>query len=466
MMSFCSPRIKFHLHFSEKRTESEVFYYDLRSPITSIYDHVLKTSANTNKHSLITHQHYSRQGPTASNIPSFNSSFRKVVSRPHKTTMTTSSIHQQSQSSPPRITATSTNYSSELFLPFGSLMNQSTIYRRHEARLARSYALRDDPRPAFLRVLSGLPLTHIIVPPYQPRQSGDNELRNENSSKIQKLLGDYSEETVFSTVDDNQQVVGRHSHNVSSLSIPYQPLQAMVAAGAGAIAGEFLVGGHFRKKTPVFSSLFPHNNNNVMVRGHAAATDSSLGFQLLKTHQSRPTAGLAVSTTKPSTIIFISASITSLLFGTKVAVTQYLSPNGGNEDTITALLSSAMAGGVTGMIRLATNPSQRPAAASNIPTLWMQTTATTSSSLVTRHVLAATLYFSTYDTLSQTSDENKNAFSTPRILAAGAVAGMVQATVFQASQGSLYVAKMALRSAPLHAMIFYAYESMKLATAA
>ncbi|KAG7360444.1 hypothetical protein IV203_035543 [Nitzschia inconspicua] len=377
--------------------------------------------------------------------------------------MTTFSIQQQSPSSPPRITATSTNYSSEQFLPFGSLMNQSTIYRRHEARLARSYALRDDPRPAFLRVLSGLPLTRIIVPPYQPQQSGDIQLRNENSSKIQKSLGDYSEETVFSTVDD-EQIVGLRSHDISSRSIPYQPLQAMAAAGAGAIAGEFLVGGHFRKKTSVFPSIFPHSNNNVMVRGHAAAADSSLGFQLLKTHQARPTAGFAVSTTKPSTIILISASTTSLLFGTKVAVTQYLSPNGGNEDMITALSSSAMAGGVTGMIRLATNPSQRPAAASNIPNLWMPTTATTSSSLVGRHVLAATLYFSTYDTLSQTSDENKNAVSTPRILAAGAVAGMVQATVFQASQGSLYVAKMALRSAPLHAMIFYAYESMKLAT--
>lgn len=74
-------------------------------------------------------------------------------------------------------------------------MNQSTIYRRHEARLSRTHALKDDPRPAAVRVLSLLPLFRMIVPSYQPsvtvKPLG-------NTSKIVDVPA-FSQDTVFST---------------------------------------------------------------------------------------------------------------------------------------------------------------------------------------------------------------------------------------------------------------------------
>ena len=48
------------------------------------------------------------------------------------------------------------------------LMNQSTIYNRNEARRAKTLALKDDPRSAPIRVLSGLPGFRSIIPPFQP----------------------------------------------------------------------------------------------------------------------------------------------------------------------------------------------------------------------------------------------------------------------------------------------------------
>lgn len=80
------------------------------------------------------------------------------------------------------------------------MMTQSTIYKRHEARLARSYALRDDPRPAFLRVLSGLPGFRIIIPPYQSKNEKNSMERAEQNQKmpmIEVVPGTYSEETFF-----------------------------------------------------------------------------------------------------------------------------------------------------------------------------------------------------------------------------------------------------------------------------
>jgi hypothetical protein len=70
------------------------------------------------------------------------------------------------------------------------LANQSTIYRGHEARLARSAALQDDTRPAMLRVLSLLPVFCLIVPPFEPPR-----LTLNHHHQGQTIF--FSEETIF-----------------------------------------------------------------------------------------------------------------------------------------------------------------------------------------------------------------------------------------------------------------------------
>ena len=56
-----------------------------------------------------------------------------------------------------------------------------------------------------------------------------------------------------------------------------------------------------------------------------------------------------------------------------------------------------------------------------------------------------------------TETQNKTK-GTAQILTAGAVAGSAQAAVLHSSRGMLSAAT---RAAPIHAMVFYAYESMK-----
>jgi hypothetical protein len=333
--------------------------------------------------------------------------------------------------------------------------------------LARSYALRDDPRPAFLRVLSGLPVTRIIIPPYQPKgstTSTDVTIRNANHiNNGQHRLGDYSEETVFSAVDDHQNVANNDQckYMMSSQNTALQQaLQAMLAAGGGAAMGEFLFGGHYQKRTPLFHRR-PPIHPDIFLRGHAAAAtaDSSIGFQLLRSHhQARSTAMTATAAaSKPSALILLAASTTSLLFGTKVLTTQYLSLNG-DANTATSILSSALAGGVAGMATLATAVQRTRA----VPPPWTSTTHISPSSLLGRHVVAATLYFATFDAFCYSIDSNNTeSSSTPRIIAAGAAAGAVQASILHSSQGSLHMAKTAVRAVPIHALVFSAYECIR-----
>lgn len=65
---------------------------------------------------------------------------------------------------------------SSLSLSWGDIMARSTIYDRHEMRRFKTLQLQDDPRPAVIRVLSGLPGFRRIILPYQPSEQNSQEL--------------------------------------------------------------------------------------------------------------------------------------------------------------------------------------------------------------------------------------------------------------------------------------------------
>jgi hypothetical protein len=365
-------------------------------------------------------------------------------------TMKSSNALQQQKESPNLIVATSST-ASEHWLPFVSLVNQSTIYRRHEARLARSYALRDDPRPAALRVLSGLPGFRIIVPPYQ---AGESEQLHPSPPRI----GDFSEETVFSTVDDAQQHNNARITIRSSFTTQQQVLSAMLATLAAGGMGEYLLGGHIASKAiSPFANSTAQAGNTSYSPFLRANSDSSLGVYLFKRRQ-HPVSSIATAV-KPSIAMSAAAGSTALLFGSKVLLEQsLLQTTHDNTATISSsLLSSALAGGVVGLANVIVSAVVAARRSGTMPSsLYSTTAAAGPQNVIGRQMLAATLYFAAYDGVSLLFSSSNEKKSTAQIMTSGAVAGSVQAAVLRHGMISA-----AARAAPIHAMVFFAYESMK-----
>ncbi len=107
-------------------------------------------------------------------------------------------------------------------------MNQSTIYRRHEARLSRTLAKKDDQRPALIRILSGLPGFRMIVSPYKPAvtltATGIGNLPKHEASA-------FSQNTVFSTDEMSGLCSPRQPPVSSPLSTPLMIGGAAIGAG-------------------------------------------------------------------------------------------------------------------------------------------------------------------------------------------------------------------------------------------
>mmetsp|Transcript_24450 Transcript_24450/g.37661 ORF Transcript_24450/g.37661 Transcript_24450/m.37661 type:complete len:411 (+) Transcript_24450:386-1618(+) len=117
------------------------------------------------------------------------------------------------------------------------LSTQSTIYRRHERRLAKSYAMKDDPRPAVVRVLSGLPGFRLFIEPYKPRTDGGSKTR-----AIATPTGafSFSQDTVFSNKLDDQPSAST-GKNLSQIQ-HYSPTQIVIAAACGGAFSEVVFG--------------------------------------------------------------------------------------------------------------------------------------------------------------------------------------------------------------------------------
>ena len=252
------------------------------------------------------------------------------------------------------------------------LSTRSTIYQRHEARRVRTLALKDDPRPAVVRVLSGLPGFRIFVTPYQP-----------SSSSVAPATG-YVEE---------QRAARPMTTPAMSRSTP-----SLLSAAVGGFAGGF--------------SQYLYS---------ASPRTPSVAVE--------PAAALALyAPTAPSVapLVVQRAASMSFLFGTKAVVQNRL------PEELSMLGSVAAA------------------------SLWGSLQWTMSRQPLGRPIAAATLYFVSYDTLKTMTSE-KSALSTA---VAGALAGTVFEGIRTTSVWGIPCWRSAVRTAPLHAMLFVTYEAL------
>jgi hypothetical protein len=358
-------------------------------------------------------------------------------------------------------------------LSIPNLRQQSTIYRRHEARLARTYATREDPRPAVLRVLSGLPGFRLIVPPYDRSSSDVVPPSSSSSSKqqpsqvqgqvqqAQPRIGEYSEETVFATANTAKTgsaattTTSTITTTATSVDHAIQPaLQAMLAVGVTAGAAEMFFG----KPGPTEAL---HNNNNPF--GKTARTVHNSPTTLVAQHQGDSLAVHLFRSTTTQVVqprqhvvstraMALAASSTSVLFGAKIFL------DAQQQDTNT-WLSSAAAGGIAGGMRVFFFHPPAPPTTPTTAILWTNKIVIPKHVHLGKHVVAATLYFSIYDCLK--GDVVGDNTSRLQIAAAGACAGSLHAGVLTAQQGMMRLFPAMLRAAPAHALIFSGYEYMR-----
>jgi hypothetical protein len=450
--------------------------------------------------------------------------------------------------------------------PFYNPSRESTIYQRHANRRAKTLAKKNDPRPAVVRVLSGLPGFRMVVPPYTPPApslapapavlaavgTGVGGTSMTTLSASPAAIGNYSEETFLFTSSSSStsslSSVETTSVKSTSLSPAVAAAQAVLAAGVASGLGETVFG---RRKPHATIASSPFSNaaataamgrhattaaattTTTTLHPHPGSSSSTLSFLLLGEQQPllhKPnvasTAATTATTAMASSQIARAASMASLLFGTRTLVAQQLETMSSTRATTTittkpesttstiSLASAAVAGAVVGGVRAAQHAWQQPPIPLTTlrggftPTrtlLWvpppppLRTTTLPWSNIMSREIVMAMVYFTTYDTAkswmvtpsyidSQHHHDHRSSASRSSgwsTMAAGALAGSVTQTLRLAvpsitttSAGtsttavsrivapSVTVARLlptVLRAAPAHALLFCGYEGILLA---
>lgn len=322
----------------------------------------------------------------------------------------------------------------------GSMFSRSTIYKRHETRLHRNSALKDDPRPTPVRILSQLPGFRSFFLPYNPRIHGRRS--------------------------DPQQVLTRPQHSakngadnnsmVTTAASGVLPTILSVALSSG--AAYYIIGLPRSTLTPPIRS--PFLSNTTAVARTAIATSSSVMAttatstqDLLYLHNHRPMGtaahwALPTRTAASSGMAFFT-SITTLRL-TVYEIIKHQQETG-ESSTASTVLASGIAGITT---TIATNLlSGNPTISANgggtsaaqrffysiSPTMPPGTVRTT----LLGQVVASALYCGLWDVVQQTNSSDpsqRTLLQLPTTLAAGGLAGcMVHGT---------------WRAAPLHALVF------------
>lgn len=306
-----------------------------------------------------------------------------------------------------------------------SLMSQSTIYRRHEARLQRSLRLRGDTRPAMIRVLSLLPGLDYIVPRYQPDSASSSSRAKESNTLPSAIMmpSEYSEQTLFAT-DISTTTSPLSAQNSIHQNISWAA-GAMFSTGVAAAFADRLFSGQC------------HATSNNPFQGQQTHLRRGWGFlwsfSSIRASSLRSTAG----TVGP----------VAMLFGARAwLLDRHWSP----------LASSATAGGISGALQ------HFLGAVKMLPL---------SSYTLMHHALASSLYFSFCDTFLSESTQEEEDFSLLHTSLVGGAAGCLRSSAFLVLSAittatgaivprQLFVATM-LRAAPTHAMIWSAYQSMR-----
>ena len=323
------------------------------------------------------------------------------------------------------------------------LMSQSTIYQRNESRRAKTLALKDDPRPAAVRVLSGLPGFRIFIRPYQP--------------VVKAMVGATVAAVPTAQVFSQEDVFTAHRSdndgNPDTLASSLAGIAAVgFAAGVGGFFSEILSGRSIAKPFSPFS-VGPTQTRTgitapVLSQGGAASMAFLQGLQVA----SHPTMIPSLQVSKSQ--IAARALSTSFLFGTKAFVERSLGLPINDGISLASVVSSGVAGGALGLSK----------------------TITSSRVVWPREIVGATMYFTSYESVKSmlhTPQGRDKKTSNIAIATAGAVAGILYETVkiygvtatslrslqpYAVPQAQSLV-PIALRAAPAHALLFLGYET-------
>lgn len=322
------------------------------------------------------------------------------------------------------------------------LMSQSTIYQRNESRRTKTLALKDDSRPAAVRVLSGLPGFRNFIRPYQPA------VKAAVVPSAAALV--FSEDDVFtahcSENDANPETIASSLTSIAAFGF---------AAGAGGAFSGLLSGRSAAKSLSPFSLGPTQARVGITAPVLYQSGAASMAFLQGRHFASHPTMilSLQVSTSQ----IAARALSASFLFGTKALVEHSLGKPINDGISLSSVVSSGAAGGALGLAK----------------------TLTGSQVVWGREILGATMYFTSYETIKSmlhTPQDNTKTYQQPgkiAIATAGAVAGIlyesvrmygVAATSLRSLQPFAVpqahsLASIALRAAPAHALLFLGYET-------